>query len=243
MSRGTASTTWCRVPMRAGDLLLVDALVVARVLERDRERAQLVVRLGLGERGDQARVEPAREVRADRDVRAQAQPHAVAQELLEVAVGRRRARPYSGVHHVRSSTILPRSQTTRPPGRHLTDAAERRARRARPPEREDLVDPGQIGLGRDLARGEQRLGLRAEHERAVVEQRVVERAGRRSGREPSVSRRRAGCHHANANWPFSRSSAATPSRSSSRSTTSVSQVVSRTRSPRARAPARSSGWL
>ncbi len=42
----------------------------------------------------------------------------------------------------------------------------------------------------------------------------------------SVRRRGPGSHQANANWPFSWSSAARPSRSSSRSTTSVSLVVS-----------------
>ncbi len=67
---------------RARDLFLVDALVVAGILEGDGEGTELVVGLRLSERGYQARIEPPGEVRADRDVRPQTQAHAVAQELL-----------------------------------------------------------------------------------------------------------------------------------------------------------------
>ena len=109
---------------RARDLLLVDALVVARVAERDRERAQLVLGLLLGERADQARVEAAGEVRADGNVGAQAQAHAVAEELLEVAVRlpldavlRRPPRPL-----LDDPPALPDDQPARP---HLPHAARR----------------------------------------------------------------------------------------------------------------------
>ena len=61
-------------------------------------------------------------------------------------------------------------------GRQLRDAREGGPRRARAPEREHVVDAGEVGSGGHLPGGEQRLGLRAEHEAAVVEQGVVQRA-------------------------------------------------------------------
>ena len=54
-------------------------------------------------------------------------------------------------------------------GRTWLTPGERRARRARAPEREDLVDAGEVGRGGDLAGGEQRLRLGAEDERPVAE--------------------------------------------------------------------------
>ncbi len=69
---------------------------------------------------------------------------------------------------------------------------------------------------------------------------VEEIALRRMAR--AVRHRGPGSHQANANWPLSLSSAARPSRSSRRSTTSVSLVVSRLIPSRA-SSARSSGWL
>ena len=160
-------------PDRARDLLLVDALVVARVGEGDRERAQLVVGLLLGECGDQARVEPSGEVGPDGDVGAQAQPDTLAQELLQVLAGRltgavlrRPPRPL-----LDDAPSLPDDEAAGP---DLADPGEHRPRRARAPEREDLVDAEEVRRGGDLSGREQRLRLGAEHERPVAEQGVVE---------------------------------------------------------------------
>ncbi len=68
-------------------------------------------------------------------------------------------------------TALPHEEPTRP---DLADTAEGCSRRARAPEREDLVDAGEIGCRADLAGGEEGLCLGAEHEGAVAEQGVVE---------------------------------------------------------------------
>ena len=161
-------------PELLGDLVLVRTLVVVRVLERDRERAQLMVGGLLRQRGREAGVQPARQVGADGHVRAQAQLDARAHDRLEVAcllragrVVRLPPRPLGD-----DLAALPDDELA---GREHVHAAERRARRARGPGREDVVDAAEVRLGRDLAGGEQRLGLRAEDDRAVVEQRPVQR--------------------------------------------------------------------
>jgi hypothetical protein len=145
---------------RGGGALLVRALVVARVGEGDRERVQRVVRGPLRERRDQRGVQPAGQVGPDRDVGAQPQPHAVGQHLAEP--GARgvvlRAPPAREAHN---APALPHQER---PRRQLRDAGEARARRARRPQRERLIQPVEVGRRLDLARGEQRLGLRAEHE-------------------------------------------------------------------------------
>jgi hypothetical protein len=63
-----------------------------------------------------------------------------------------------------------------PAGKHLADAAKRGARGPWAPQRKHLVDTGQIGCRSHLAGGEERLGLRAEDQGAIVRKRVEERA-------------------------------------------------------------------
>jgi hypothetical protein len=132
-----------------------------------------VVGLLRGEGGDQARVEAAREVGAHRDVGAQAQADAVAKQRLEVfalgAGGAELRLPPAPL--LDNPPALPDQHA---PGLELADAAKRRPRRARPPEREDVVDPLRVRLGGHLPGREQRLRLRAEDEGPVVEGRVVQ---------------------------------------------------------------------
>ena len=159
---------------RLRDLLLVGALVVMRVLERDGERPQLVVGGLLGQRCGQAGVQAARQVRADRHVRAQAQLDAGAHERLQVA-GLLRTRRVVGLPPRAlgdDPAALPHDELAR---REHPHAAEGGARRARGPRREDVVDAAQVGLGSDLTGREERLGLRPEDDRSVVEQRPVQR--------------------------------------------------------------------
>jgi len=139
-------------------------------------RAQLVIGGVLRERGEEARVQPTGEVGPDRHVRAQAQAHAVAHELVELLRGaarvrRRVLRPPPGPLGD-DVAVLPHEQAA---CAELVDVRKRRARSARPPQREDVVDPLEVRIRADLARGEQALGLGGEHEAAVGGERVVQR--------------------------------------------------------------------
>ena len=160
-----------------GDLALEGGLVVQRVAEGERERAQLMVGLLDGERGGQARVEAAREVAADRHVGPQPQPHRVAQQLAELL--RSGLRGVDGVVRLPPRLLLEDlavAPDERVPGRQQADALERAARRPRGPEREDLVDPLEIRHGLDDAGGEHALDLAREDDAAVGQRRVVQRA-------------------------------------------------------------------
>ena len=151
------------------------ALVVARVGKRDRERPELVIGLRLGKGGDQARVEATGEIGANGNVGSQAQPDAVAQEIVEIGVIASVLPVLRGPPSalLDDPAAFPDDQ---PAGQHLADAAKHRARRPWAPEREHLVDSREIGCWGHLPGGEERLGLGAEDQGAVVPQRVEERA-------------------------------------------------------------------
>ena len=225
ISSGPMSMTWCSVPSSSATSCWKRALVVMRVLERDRERAQLVVGLLVGQRRREAGVQPARQVACRRGRRrAGAARRSSSRSPSRLPPGRGVVvrlppRPLRD-----DPAALPDDQLA---GREHVDAAERRARRARGPRREDVVDAAEVRLGRDHTGGEQRLGLRAEDDRAVVEQRPVQRVDAEAVAHQRQRARGPAPTSANANWPFSLSSAARPSRSNRRSTTSVSLGSSR----------------
>ena len=71
-------------PARAGEEVLVGALVEARVLEADSEGVERLVHLLECVSDDGRGVEPAAQVGGDRDVRTQAQPRRVGEERVEL---------------------------------------------------------------------------------------------------------------------------------------------------------------
>src|SRR5688572_692633 len=102
------------------------ALVIARVAERDGEAAHITATLLLRESGDQARVKTAGEIGPNRNVGAQAQPHAVAHELLKPGVAVARGLGLSALLRPPAArggdlSVLPDDEGAR---RDLPDAAE-----------------------------------------------------------------------------------------------------------------------
>ena len=164
----------------------VAALVVARVGERDRERLQRMVGGLLRERRGQARVQAPGEVRADRDVGAQAQTDAVGEQLAQVLFGGDRvaARAPTSAPIARSGPApRPRALRARPAQRRRSTYAATAV-----PERERLVEAVEVGRGRHLPGGEQRARLRSEDKRATDPGAVMQRAHAEAARA-SVRRR------------------------------------------------------
>ena len=159
---------------RRGDQFLFGALVVCRVVERDRESPQLALLLDLSQGADQTRVEAAGQVGPDRHVRPQSHGDAVSQGRLELRVTPRLLRP--GPPPAPALDDLAALPDQQPARLELLDPGERRLRRLRCPERERLVDAPHVDRRGDLAGGEQRLRLGAEDQCAVVAPRPVQRA-------------------------------------------------------------------
>ena len=102
---------------RLRDELLLGPLVVGRIIEGDREGPQLTLLLDLGKGADQARVEPAGEVGADRNVGPQPQSDAVAQGCsLEIAVAGGRADRGRAATSAAARRSRPAPRRAAPPG-------------------------------------------------------------------------------------------------------------------------------
>ena len=141
-------------------------LVEPRVVEGDRERPQRVRRLARRERAADRGIQPAAQIAADGDVRAQAQAHTTREQPVEGREGLgglvARLRILEVV--VAAATQPPVLPDGEPAGLEGVDSTEHGARRSGGPEREHLVEPHGVGRRLDLAAREQGLRFRGKHQ-------------------------------------------------------------------------------
>ena len=158
--RGPISTTWWRVPSARRPAAVSRARRSAgRWKATENVRSSWSV-ASLGERGDEARVEAAREVGADRHVGAQAQAdacRAVSSSRRDAprAVARRCARRASGraaPTRCARSTIAPSLHTSRPPGGSCATPAKRCAAARGPQSVKTSSMPARSGSARPRRR-------------------------------------------------------------------------------------------
>ena len=169
-------------PEALGDDPRQGSLVELALVEADRERAHLPRGLR-GERGQHARVDPAREEDADGHVGDQVRPNRVAQPLaqllgqLVLAFGAdlaRRHGAWSCVALDRDVRALPGLPDEHAPGWQLAHVAEDRQRRRHEAEREERLERVLVDLAGEPRLAHQRLQLGREGER-VSGQPVVQR--------------------------------------------------------------------
>ena len=161
----------------AGDEQLELPLVEPRIVERHGKRAQGVGRFSRRERARDRRIQPTAEIAANGNIGAQPQRDAGSEQIAQG--GERVGGLVAGLGVVElvvpaaaQPPIAPDGEAAGLEGLH---PAEHRARGARRPEGEHLVESHGIGRRLDLAACEQGLGFAREHQVAAddaVEQRA-----------------------------------------------------------------------
>jgi len=184
-----------------GDAARVGELVRGpRLAEADREGLDRPRGVPRHQRDDQARVQPAREHRAERHVAHQPQPHRLLEQLEQVGrvgvVGaHERVGVRVGIAPVRLARDPGGAGEQELPRLQLPHRGERGQRRGHEAEGEIGVDRGVVEVGRDETARQQALQLGGEEQQAA-DARVVERldpeavAGRAAAAAPARPRRR-----------------------------------------------------